>query len=217
MPPDERGRHLNRRPDQTRIYHITHVDNLPGILLADGLRCDSAMQQHPHTVIGNMEIKRGRLRSRLRCLDNRAVGEFVPFYFCPRSVMLFSVNQGRTGRPDCQQRIVHLVSTVAVGVDQGRPFFVTNGNARTVNTRFEQDLNSLETLDWEAINARQWADVRIREAKQAEFLVADFFDWNGISMVGCHDAVVVRKVQEMLTHYRVRHHPIVETRPDWYY
>ena len=41
-----------RRPDQTLIYHLTDVENLPGILVAGGLRSDVAMAQHNPAVIG---------------------------------------------------------------------------------------------------------------------------------------------------------------------
>lgn len=56
-------------------------------------------------------------QTRVDCCGGRFVGEFVPFYFCPRSPMLFTVNRGNTGRPlGCQRAIVHLVSTLAAGI-----------------------------------------------------------------------------------------------------
>ena len=97
---------MNHRPDQTLIYHITDVDNLPGILAGGGLRSDAAMAQHNPAVIGYEHIKQRRMTEiRVDCCGNRFVGEFVPFYFCPRSPMLYTVNIGKTGRaPGCHHR-----------------------------------------------------------------------------------------------------------------
>ncbi len=83
------------------IYHITDVANLPGILAEGGLHSDAAMAaRHPEVVIGYDHIKLRRLRElTIPCCGDRTVGEFVPFYFCPRSPMLLAVNNGRSGRP----------------------------------------------------------------------------------------------------------------------
>ena len=164
------------RSDQTLIYHITDVDNLPGILAGGGLRSDAAMVQHNPAVIGYGHIKQRRMTEiRVDCCGNRFVGEFVPFYFCPRSPMLFTVNRGNTGRPvGCQRTIVHLVSTLAVGMGQNRPWAISDGNAGAFHTTFSSDLAALAGLDWAAIRATQWQGKT--HQKSAAFLTADFFD-----------------------------------------
>lgn len=88
------------RPAQILIYHITDLENLPGILNDGGLYSDAVIVQKDATVIGYNHIKARRLTQiTVPCSNNRFVGEFVPFYFCPRSPMLFTINQGNTGRP----------------------------------------------------------------------------------------------------------------------
>jgi len=110
------------RPTQILIYHITDAENLPNILSDNGLQSDAVMARRNPTVIGYNHIKQRRLTQiRVPCCNDRFVGEFVPFYFCPRSPMLFTINRGNTGRPPgCQDTIVHLVSNVgaAVGLDK---------------------------------------------------------------------------------------------------
>jgi hypothetical protein len=203
------------RPDQTLIYHITDVDNLPGILAGGGLRSDAAMARHNPAVIGYEHIKQRRMTEiRVDCCGNRFVGEFVPFHFCPRSPMLYTVNMGNTGRPvGCQRTIVHLVSTLAVGIGQNRPWAISDGNAATRHTNFSSDLAALAELDWAAIRATQWQG-KIYQ-KSAEFLVTDFFDWSGFHTVGCHNPVVAQQVQNMLTNHA--HRPTVRVEPNWYY
>ena len=203
------------RPDQTLIYHITDVDNLPGILAGGGLRSDAAMAQHNPAVIGYGHIKQRRMTEiRVDCCGNRFVGEFVPFYFCPRSPMLYTVNRGNTGRPaGCQRTIVHLVSTRAVGMGQNRSWAIRDGNAGAFHTTFSSDLAALAGLDWTAIRSTQWQGQT--HQKSAEFLTADFFDWTCFQAVACHNAEVAQQVQNMLTNQA--HRPAVRVEPHWYY
>ena len=206
---------MNARPDQVLIYHITDVENLPGILAGGGLRSDAAMAQHNPAVIGYGHIKQRRMTEiQVDCCGGRFVGEFVPFYFCPRSPMLFTVNKGATGlAPGCQRTIVHLVSTVAAGIGQNRPWSISDGNAGAFHAAFSADLTSLAGLDWAAIRATQWQG-RTHQ-KSAEFLLADFFDWTGFQAVGCHNEETARLVQNMLVD--TVHHPMVSVEPNWYY
>src|SRR5688500_18296866 len=79
-------------PANPAIYHITHVDNLAQIA-ADGLLYSDAVmvaRGGPPAAIGMSEIKRRRLYElHVKTHPNTRVGEYVPFYFCPRSIMLY--------------------------------------------------------------------------------------------------------------------------------
>jgi hypothetical protein len=206
---------MTHRPDQTLICHITDVENLPGILAGGGLRSDVAMAQHKPAVIGYGHIKQRRMTEiRVDCCGGRFVGEFVPFYFCPRSPMLFTVNLGKTGRAaGCQSSIIHLVSTLATGISQNRPWAISDGNAGAFHATFSADLASLAGLDWAAIRATQWQS-RTHQ-KSAEFLLADFFDWSGFHAVGCQNETTAQQVQNMLM--QTAHRPTVKIEPHWYY
>ena len=128
--------------------------------------------------------------------------------------MLYTVNIGNTGlAPGCQQTIVHLVSTIAAGISQNKAWAISDGNAGTFHTTFSSELQALAGLDWAAIGARQWQGKT--HQKSAEFLVADFFDWSGFQVVGCHNAEVAQQVQNMLTNQA--HRPAVRVEPTWYY
>lgn len=206
---------MNYRPDQTLIYHITDIENLPGILAGGGLRSDAAMAQHSPAVIGYGHIKQRRMTEiQVDCCGGRFVGEFVPFYFCPRSPMLYTVNRGNTGRaPGCQRTIVHLVSTLAAGIGQHRPWAISDGNAGAFHASFSSDLAALTELDWPAIRATQWQG-RTHQ-KSAEFLLADFFDWPAFHAVGCHNEEMAQQVQNMLAIHA--HRPVVSVESNWYY
>ncbi|MGH6679969.1 MAG: DUF4433 domain-containing protein, partial [Bradyrhizobium sp.] len=85
------------RPDRRKIYHITHVGNLPRILGDGRLVSDGLMNQGggpAMMTIGMSKIKQRRLSLPVKCHSGDFVGEYVPFYFCPRSVMLYVIHQG---------------------------------------------------------------------------------------------------------------------------
>src|SRR5687767_4903348 len=82
-------------PTQPKIYHIVHVDRLQSIIADDHLWCDAEIHwcQPLGTTIGMNNIKRRRLYELM--LDSHPglkVGDCVPFYFCPRSVMLYVIH-----------------------------------------------------------------------------------------------------------------------------
>ncbi len=199
------------------IYHITAIANLPSILRSGYLASDAQVSAMAHEVIGYGHIKQRRLTQyRVDCCNNRFVGEFVPFYFCPRSVMLFVVNKGRIpGKPaGCQADIVHLVSTVAIGMGLGRPWAISDGNAGADHTSFSDDPATIETLDWNAIQATNWSNVQ--HEKAAEFLVADRFPWTAVTEIGCHSEAAAVKVRNLIA-AGSEHRPLVARQADWYY
>jgi len=103
-------------PATPKIYHIVHVDRLPSIV-ADGFLWSDAeivRRARPGTTIGMNSIKQRRLNKlTLTSHPSLYVGACVPFYFCPRSVMLYLIHLAND--PDLayrggQEPIVHLES-----------------------------------------------------------------------------------------------------------
>lgn len=83
-------------PAQPKIYHIVHVDRLSSIIADQNLWCDAEIVRRspPGTTIGMNRIKERRLNElSLTSHPDLHVGDCVPFYFCPRSIMLFLINQ----------------------------------------------------------------------------------------------------------------------------
>lgn len=201
------------------IYHITDVSNLASIIFDGCIKSDALMAKQQAsgqvTGIGYSHIKARRLtQTTVGCCSGRYVGEFVPFYFCPRSPMLFTVNKGNTGKPvGAQATIVHLVSTMDVAIKQGRDWAFSDVSAATGYPNFFNDPNQLDKLSWDAIRALDWAGQATK--KQAEFLVADHFDWTGVIGVGCMTPSVKQQVDEIIQPFS--HRPVVKTKPDWYY
>ena len=78
-------------PADPKIYHIVHADRLPSIIADGRLWCDAEIVRcsPPGTTIGMNGIKQRRLNElTLNSHPDLHVGDCVPFYFCPRSIML---------------------------------------------------------------------------------------------------------------------------------
>ena len=206
----------------THIYHITHIDNLPKIIAAGGLWSDARVrqQQASGVVIGYDHIKQVRLEKAVPCHPGTNVGDYVPFYFCPRSTMLYVINRGNNelSFKGGQTPIIHLVSTIEYAGHELRTqrMAFTDGNARTSFTGFFSDFSLLETeVDWKAVNATDWRDPTVKERKQAEFLVHDSFPWAGIVGIGVMNAEVEQRVHKLLADADYK--PSVKILPAWYY
>ena len=209
-------------PSNPKIYHIVHVDRLQSIVSDGGLWSDAMMARRPQagTGIGMTSIKQTRRSRQLSSHPGLHVGDCVPFYFCPRSVMLYVIHManspGLTYRGG-QEPILHLEADLREAIDwadaNGRRWAFTDSNA--ANSYFDDyaDAAKLDKIDWDAVDARSWWDCR--EWKQAEFLVETSFPWSLVRRVGTHSVRVAAAVGAALK--SADHQPGVELRSDWYY
>lgn len=214
---------MTNNPNDRWIYHITPIDNLPSIIADGCLWSDyQVLQRNPgHTVIGYDTIKKRRLEELpVSCHPSTFVGHYVPFYFCPRSPMLYVIhrrNEGLTYHGG-QERVVHLVSKVGVAIDAcpGRRWAFSDGNAGAYYARFCNDLAQIgQYVDWTAVGAQFWSDPTVKERKQAEFLMYESFPWTSVLGIAAIRQDVAAEVQRMCQN--ADHQPEVVSKPEWYY
>jgi len=201
-------------PADPWIYHITHVTNLAGMVADGGLWSDAGRRMHRPTAvnIGYQHIKARRMQRSVTAGPRGKLGEYVPFYFCPRSVMLYVISKGASDYAGGQREIVHLASRVSV-ITQGTGWAFTDRHAEVGHAEYFDDLVHLTKIQWEAVEAQTW--VRCKEEKQAEFLIKDFCPWDKIRFIGVQDAALVPEVDRILEAATSK--PRVEPRPHWYY
>jgi hypothetical protein len=211
-------------PPQAKIYHIVHVDRLGSIIADGGLCCDQVMagRSGTGTVIGMSAIKERRLRLPVSCHPGTTVGEYVPFYFCPRSVMLYLIH--KANHPELAYRggqgpILHLQadvnSVVAWASSVGVRWAFTASNAGARYTPSWCTPEDLSRVDWEAVARTDFHRPEIKEAKQAEFLVHKKVPWEQVELIGAQSAAVASQAQATLA--SATHRPLVRIRTDWYY
>jgi len=202
-------------PLNPRIFHITHVENLAGILREGGLWCDAKRVALglTSTNIGYTHIKGRRLTRPVNTTAGGMLGDYVPFNFCPRSVMLYVVHQGHDDYQDGQENVVHLVSSVNHAIALGRPWAFTDRHAELAHALHFDDLAQLGEVPWPVMGKKYWTTVK--EERQAEFLVHDFFEWTAVQEISVQTAATATRVHQVLA--GAAHQPPVEIRPDWYY
>jgi len=127
------------------FYHITHLDNLCGIL-ANGLLCHNNVKDYHD--ISDSEIQDRRHFKTLS--QNRWVTlhDCACLFVAPMPPML-------SVRRDQQAEVIYLHVDPSVLALPGVEF--TDGNAASNNTRFYHKIESLGRLDWAILRARYWA------------------------------------------------------------
>jgi hypothetical protein len=105
------------------------------------------------------------------CHPGTKVGEYVPFYFCPRSIMLYLLYRGN--HPDLtytggQRPLVHLEADLHEVIEwadsNGVRWAFSDRNAG-IRYAFYNDVNKFDRLDWNAIAATDFRDPIVKEGK----------------------------------------------------
>jgi len=219
---------MNQPSKPIEIFHIVHKDRLASIMTDGFLWSDAKANQRgcAGTTIGMTAIKERRLTNPLSSCPGLCVGQCVPFYFCPRSIMLYLLHRGN--HPDVTYRggqtpIVHLVSdmhTATAWAEKKKlrwAFTLSNAGSRYFEDR--SDLAALDEINWNAVGADIWSGANvsseIKQGKQAEFLVEERFSWSLVEEIGVHTPAMGQEVHRLLNGQT--HRPAVTVVPRWYY
>jgi len=204
------------------IYHLTHVGNLPGIVASGGLHCDRVVAEMGSVItsLAHDHIKSRRVRTMVPTAVGGTLADFVPFYFGPRSPMLYAIHQGGVdGYDGGQEPVVHLVAQAEQIENADLPFTFTDGHAVMVLSDFYDDLADVHHVDLALMRARYWFDTDTqpdrKRRRQAEFLVHEFLPWTFIEEIGVKTAEMKTAVEATLRH--ANHAPPVVVRAGWYY
>lgn len=206
----------------TDIYHITHIRNLPGILKDGGLWCDRVVSQRnlAHVSIAHQHIKDRRAQKNVPIPPHGVVADYVPFYFAPRSPMLYSISRGNVeGYQGGQSEVLHLVSSAEAVLQIGLPFVFTDGHAEMSISHFYQDLQDLAKIDWEVMRSVYWNDTNTdgdrKRRRQAEFLVHEFIPFSLLERIGVAGQRMAKITSALLAELEQK--PLIEVKPAWYY
>jgi hypothetical protein len=148
------------------------------------------------------------------------LAEYVPFYFCNRSPMLYTIHMGNVpAYREGQSNILHLVSSVELVAQDQLPFVFSDGHAVMQISLFYNDPSRLNEVDWKVVNSWSWhntiADNDRMRRKQAEFLVKDFFPFPLVHEIGVINKAMRDQTLALLENSANR--PIVSIRRKWYY
>lgn len=157
-----------------KVSHITHIDNLAsildqGCLWSDAKRIELGLINQN---IGYSHIKARRLTRPVKVAAGGTIGQYVPFNFCPRSVMLFVIHRGHADFQGGQELVLHLISDIDTIRLSNEHCFFTDIHADLDYAEQIDDFARINELDIDKIiNLKYWQD--FKEEKQAEFLAFD--------------------------------------------
>ena len=212
-------------PARPKLYHITHVDNLRTIADSRNLLSDAALiaRGGPVQAVGMSGIKRRRVEElEVDRHPGTKVGDYVPFYFCPRSVMLYVIhcaNHPELTYRGGQQPIVHLEADLNAVIQwaerSGARWAFSLSNAGAYYTEFRSQMDELDQLDWPAIASTDFRPAEVKEHKQAEFLVHGVFPFDLIERVGVRSADIKARAAAALAGAGCR--TPIEVHQEWYF
>ena len=206
-------------PDPIRIVHFTHLRNLPGIL-EHGLVSDAICRRHGLTQV---EIGASGIRERRLMLPvgpvgpGGYVGDYVPFYFGPRSPMMYTLGRNNYEYREGFEEVVYLVTSVPRVLSLGLGWIASDRNAALTIAEFTDDATLLEThISWEVIRAKYWTDFSDgSDLRMAELLVHEFVPWAAVEAIVTKTAITKARVEALLE--GADHVPPVSVRAGWYF
>ena len=155
---------------KTRIFRLTHLNNIQHIVEFGITHENSVRANQASKPIGRQNLIEKRKFMRLP--NGRELGEYIPFYFCTKTPMLFSIQKSISAND-----LVFCVSSVQTIQETNQDFCFTDGHPIERITRFyfSDDADRIdEIIDWDAIQADYWLhrnDIDRKRKRQSEFLV----------------------------------------------
>lgn len=186
-------------------YRITHIQNLPLILRHGILNKNHRDANGDYIDIGNPEIIDVRSTTPVKIDEYGMIGDYVPFYFTPKSMMLLNIITGYRA-PVVPRRSRSEILVIRCLIDEltNLPqWFFTDGQGNDMATDHYHDLDELDTIDWEAIQKSNFkkndGDYDRPRRYQAEFLVHERVPLESIESLNVYNQEAADYVNEQLT------------------
>jgi hypothetical protein len=211
---------MSTRAVPTSVVHFTHIANLPDIVAA-GMQSDAVCRQQGLTQVevGDLDIRERRLHVPVGVGPGGVVGDYVPFYFGPRSPMMFVLRRTDDAfKAQCDSGdIVYLATTIEHLVATGHEWVASDRNAALRIAEFVNDLSALDDhIAWQIIRAQYWTNYTDgKDLRMAELLVHGSVAWPAIQMIGVRNSAAKASVEQVLR--SSEHRPEVSVRPGWYF
>lgn len=196
-------------------FRITHIDNIPYINEMGFVLPNSEYASPTYKPIGDREVI-GKRNTKIKGYD---LAQYIPFYFGPRSVMLYVIQHGYNGvKKQNPEDIVYCVIKIEELIANNVECLFTDGHALSALTDFYThdkltEINSI--ISYDEVYARYWiseTDTDLKRRKEAELLIKNTLPPNYISGYVVYNA----QAKHRLIHYGVDVNRIV-VNPEYYF
>tara|TARA_R110002051_G_scaffold137454_1_gene209959 strand:- start:1183 stop:1839 length:657 start_codon:yes stop_codon:yes gene_type:complete len=170
------------------IYRMTHIDNIPNIML-NGITHKNSPNSNPNFVpIGDVSLIDTRSTKNVS-IDNGdmlnfnaktiVLGDFIPFYFGVKMPMLYVIQNGGNfvEKATPAENIIYLACSISNVIQSEKIYYFSDGHATDNLSSFYDNskVNELPNIiDWDSIRAPFWGgeeNLNLKRKKQAELLV----------------------------------------------
>lgn len=203
------------------LYHITDFSNLESILYQGGLLAYNVAKEKSvqYENIAHSNIQERRLLKLVPLSPYGNLHDYIPFYFAPRSPMLYAIYKGRVeGYEKEQSNIIYIVSRTDVIYNAGLKYVFADGHAIMSYSEFYQNLCDLDKIDWNLMDSRFWFDSEEdpdrKRRRQAEFLVHKFLPLDLFLGFAVKNEEMKRKVESTIHKYNCDRFVAIR---NWYY
>lgn len=203
------------------LFRITHVANLPW-LLRHGLHAAHGQAADPSFVaIGNPDLIDKRSRRVVNLPPGGTLSDYVPFYFTPKSPMLYNIRTGYNGIVKrANEEIAVLVSSCQHMTLRGVRMLYTDRHAYTMTAAWTANAADLpEMIDWDILRrndfARSDAYPDKMERYQAEALAHNQVPSAALLGIGCSSENIRLAIEQAVENSGAL--VKVFSRPGWYF
>lgn len=208
---------MSSMPIPTRLFHMTAIDNLESILKSNALLCKNltSVSGISYGNIAHSTIQTRRGAKEIPIPPHGLLHDYVPFYFAPRSPMLYAINEGNVDGCHYRQKDIIYFQTTVDYLNEHDAFYIfSDRNATLEYALFESDYDQLSQLiNWDYITSPPRIDGYCKyfhtthqypergEIRQAELLIYKQIKLNQIHSIGVYNQHTLEIVDELLTRY----------------
>lgn len=159
------------------VFRMTHISNIPHVMQCGLVHVNSAKASQVYVPIGDQSIIAVRQQKKI---FGHFMTEYIPFYFGPRSPMLYVIQMGKNGVKQYDAKeIVYIVVRIKDLLESNIDCVFTDGHAVTAITEFypKSELNNVnDIIRVEDVYAKYWVEegnLDLKRRKEAELLCLD--------------------------------------------
>ncbi len=201
---------MNSHSANIELYRMTHIENIPHILLHGITHKNSKFANAEYKNIGDFSLISARERKTINITNGTnniiktiVLGDFIPFYFYVKMPMLFVIQHGgnfttKTLPSDIVYIVCSLKKIVKLNTVE---YYFWDGHATDNLTTFYDSsfIKQISNIiDWTAVRSQYWGgeeNLEIKRKKQAEFLVKGDLPVEVIEYFICYDETAEEKLK----------------------
>lgn len=201
----------------TYAFRMVHISNIPHILEHGFVHKNSPYASKNYIPIGDTSVIEKRIQRNI--LGSKSLNDYIPFYFGPRTPMLYVVQKGYNGvQQHPPEDIVYCVIRIQDIINHKISCCFSDGHALTYITRF-YDQDKLQDIDnyikLGDVYAEQWQieeDRDLKRRKEAELLLEDEIPFSYIKGFVVYNEAAKERLQTL----GIDHNKII-IRPNYYF